>query len=96
MGVLEIHFHDSEFRLSLNPGTDRERTLSLGSRGDSGSSTRGGTSGRPAIASKLRSFGVLALVVGAGVAYNRIQSRRAREAAAERDSGRRFPRIRSR
>lgn len=96
MGILDVHFHDSEFNWSINPGTDRERTFSLGSRGESTTSTDGGTTGRPSIAPKLRSFAVLALVVGAGVVYNRIRSRRARAAAEERDSGRRFPRIRSR
>jgi hypothetical protein len=98
MGILEIHFHDSEFSWSMNPGTDRERSFSLGTGSKSRiATTDGGQSDRPAIASKLRSFAIMAVVIGAGVAYNRLQRRRARDAAeAEESGGGRLSRLRSR
>ncbi|MFC7079775.1 hypothetical protein [Halorussus caseinilyticus] len=101
MGILEIHFHDSEFSWSVNPDggekQSRSRSLSLGSGSESDASTDGGQSDRPSIAPKLRSFAILALVVGAGIAYNRLRSQRARKAAAEEESvGGRLSRIRSR
>jgi hypothetical protein len=82
MGILEIHFHDSEFSWSMNPGTDSERSLSLRTGSRSEPTTDGGGRRRAAIASKLGTVGVLALVVGAGFVVNRLRSRRAREAAA--------------
>jgi len=103
MGILEIHFHDSEFSWSVDAGTGKERSLSFGTGGESrtaatdGGESDGGESDRPAIAPKLRSFAIMAIVIGAGVAYNRLQDRRAREAAeAEASSGGRFSRLRSR
>lgn len=90
MGILEIHFHDSEFSWTMNPGTDEERSFSLGSTG--GSTADGGHRERPAIRPKLRSLAVLMLVVGAGIAYNRMRSR---GETAEEES-RRLPGIRSR
>lgn len=96
MGILEIHFHDSEFRWSLNPGTDRERSLSLGTGSRAEATTDGGGRGRPSIVSKLGTVGTLALVIGAGIAFNRLRSRRAREAEAEKESrGRRLSLSRS-
>jgi hypothetical protein len=87
MGILEIHFHDSEFSWSVNPGNGDERSLSLGSD-DESATTDGGRRERPAIKPKLRSLAVMALVVGAGYAYNKMKARKAREAAAEESSGR--------
>jgi len=102
MGILEIHFHDSEFSWSVSPGSDDEetasRSLSLGSGGES--ATDGGREReRPAIKPKLRSLAIMAFVVGAGVAYNRLQRRRARRAAeAEEEAANAGPlsRLRSR
>ncbi|WP_135824493.1 hypothetical protein [Halorussus ruber] len=99
MGILEIHFHDSEFSWSTNPGSDEERSFSLGGKRKSGAATTdGGGTDRPSIAPKLRSLAIMALVVGAGIAYNRLKDRRAREAAEaeEQASGGRLSRIRSR
>ena len=98
MGILEIHFHDSEFSWSMNPGTDRERSLSMKTGSRSKPTTDGGGRGRPAIASKLGSLGALALVIGAGIAVNRLRSRRARKGAAETEGksrGRRLSLFRS-
>ena len=86
MGILEIHFHDSEFNWSMNPGSDEEdsesRSLSLGSGSESSATPDGGQEReRPAIKPKLRSLAIMAFVIGAGVAYNRLQDRRARRAA---------------
>ncbi|WP_435174936.1 hypothetical protein [Halorussus sp. AFM4] len=108
MGILEIHFHDSEFSWSVNPGGGRERSLSFGTGdragttdgGTSGRSGRGGSTGRPSMGPKLRSAAVVALVVAGGIAFNRIRSRRAREAvereAAEQESSGPFSLLRSR
>lgn len=97
MGILEVHFHDSEFSWSVNPGGDGQ-SLSLGSGSESETATTdGGQSERPALAPKLRSFAIMAFVIGAGVAYNRLKDRRAHEAAeAEASSGGRLSRLRSR
>ncbi|WP_135852779.1 hypothetical protein [Halorussus salinus] len=85
MGILEIHFHDSEFSWSVSPGSDDEetasRSLSLGAGGDESATDGGQERERPAIKPKLRSLAIMAFVIGAGVAYNRLQDRRARRAA---------------
>ncbi|WP_137285253.1 hypothetical protein [Halorussus salinisoli] len=96
MGILEIHFHDSEFSWSMNSGTDDERSFSLRSGSRSGAATDGGQTDRPSIVPKLRSLAVLALVVGAGIAYNRLQDRQAREQAEAEESRGRLSRLRSR
>jgi hypothetical protein len=98
MGLLEIPFHDSAFSWTTNSGTDRERSVSFGTGSKSKIvATDGGESDRPALVPKLRSFAIMALVVGAGVAYNRLQRRRAREAVeAEESSGGWVSRLRSR
>jgi hypothetical protein len=99
MGILEIHFHDSEFSWSMNPGSGEKRSLSLRSGGGSEATTDDGEEReRPAILPKLRSVAIMALVVGAGVAYNRLQERRARRAAEaeEEASGGPLSRLRSR
>ncbi|UPV74565.1 hypothetical protein M0R89_00500 [Halorussus limi] len=100
MGILEIHFHDSEFSWSVNSGSDEGRSLSLGSGGSSATTDGGEPRRRPSIKPKLQSFAIMALVVGAGVAYNRIQGRRARRAAEaeeeEAAGGGPFSRLRSR
>lgn len=97
MGILELHFHDSRFEWTVNPGSDEERSLSLGLGGESdqsvtdGGRSRGSGRSRPSILPKLKMFGALALVVGAAAAFNRIQNRRVekmREAEAEESSGR--------
>jgi hypothetical protein len=100
MGILEIHFHDSEFSWSMNPGDGEEatasRSLSLGSGGKSASADGGKKRERPAIKPKLRSLAIMAFVVGAGVAYNRLKDRRARAAEAEEEAGgSRLSRLRS-
>lgn len=91
MGILELHFHDSELSWTMSPGTDSERSFSLES--ESESVTDDGQRERPSVKPKLRSLAIVALVVGAGIAYNRMKARR-REAAEESSS--RLPRIRSR
>ncbi|UPW00704.1 Tad domain-containing protein [Halorussus gelatinilyticus] len=103
MGILEIHFHDSEFSWSMDRGSDgeesRSRTFSLGSGGESVTTDGGGERERPGIKPKLRSLAVMALVVGAGVVYNRLQRRRAQrtaDAEAEAGGGSRLSRLRSR
>ncbi|NHN59367.1 MULTISPECIES: hypothetical protein [Halorussus] len=103
MGILEIHFHDSEFSWSMNPGGDEGRSFSLGTGGSSeasGATTDGGSTGRPSMGPKLRSAAVLALVVAGGIAFNRIRARRAREAVeretAEQESKGPFSLLRSR
>jgi hypothetical protein len=94
MGILELHFHDSEFSWSVSPGTGTERSLSLKTGSKSGgkssrkSSRSAGSSGggtSPSAKSKLGSLAVLGLVVGAGIVFNRLRARRAR-AAAEAES----------
>ncbi|WP_128476031.1 hypothetical protein [Halorussus pelagicus] len=101
MGILEIHFHDSEFHWSMNPGSGEKRSLRSGESGESGELTAadgGEEPERPAIKPKLRSLAIMALVIGAGVAYNRLQRRRARRAAEaeEEAASGRFSRLRSR
>lgn len=95
MGILEIHLHDSEFSWSVNPGSGKERSLSLrtGSKSRSKSSSkssraRGGSGegGRPSLGPKLGSLAVLGLVVGGGIAFKRLRSRRARESAKTEQS----------
>ncbi|WP_158056265.1 hypothetical protein [Halorussus halophilus] len=103
MGILELHFHDSELSWNFGPGADEERSFSLGTGGESKTTaTNGGRekSESPSLAPKLRSFGVLALVIGAGILYNRRKARRksgrAEEAETEEKSaGRRFSLSRS-
>lgn len=102
MGILEIHFHDSEFSWSMNPDGDDEetasRSLSWGSGGKSASADGGKERERPAIKPKLRSLAIMAFVIGAGVAYNRLKDRRARRAAEaeEKAGGGRLSGLRSR
>jgi hypothetical protein len=99
MGILEVHFHDSRFEWTFNPETGgEERSLSLGVGSESEPTPTDDGESRPAVASKLRSLAILALVVGGAVAYNRMQSRRAAEVAeAEAEStGRRLSLSRSR
>lgn len=100
MGILEIHFHDSQFEWTVNPGTSEERSLSLGLGSESGGSPTEATAGErggqsdSSIPPKLKSMAVLALVVGAAAAFNRIQSRRAqkvREGEEESSGGRLSP-----
>ena len=93
MGILEIHLHDAEFSWSVNPGSGKERSLSFrtGSESSSESSPgRGGSGegGRPSLGSKLGSLAVLGLVVGGGIAFNRLRARRARESAKTEQSSR--------
>lgn len=96
MGILEVHFHDSRFEWNINPGTEEERSLSFGVGSESNEATTdGGTGGRPSVAPKLRSFAIVALVVGAGIAFNRLRSRRAREEAEQESRGRRLSLSRS-
>jgi len=83
MGILEIHFHDSEFEWKFNPATDTSRGLPFTGDHESESETTAADGGAdtPSPASKLRSLGFMALVIGGAIAYNRIRSRRARKAA---------------
>ncbi|WP_135829184.1 hypothetical protein [Halorussus halobius] len=89
MGILEIHFHDAQFEWTFDAGTDDERSFAVGTGSDSRSERGGsGDAAGPSAASKLRSVGLVALVVGAAVALGRFRSRRARAAAeSDRDSG---------
>ena len=107
MGILEIHFHDSEFSWSVNPGRGEERSLSFGTGERSGATdgersrrSGGWSTDRPSMGPKLRSAAVLALVIAGGIAFNRVRSRRAREAveqeAAEQEARGPFSRLRSR
>jgi len=91
MGILELHFHDSEFSWTVDAGESGGRSLSVG-RGDSETVSDGGTNRPPSMWRKVRLFGVLGAVVGLGLAFNRLQRRRARKSAeAEAESsGRRF------
>lgn len=100
MGILDIHFHDSEFSLNVGSGStgdaDGGRSFSSGSGTRSErTETDGGAGTRPSLAPKLKSFAFLAAVVGAGVAYNKMQARRARTPSEEESSGRRFSLSRS-
>ena len=96
MGILELHFHDSELSWHFAPGTGRERSFSLGTGGESKTATNGGGETRPSMLSKLRSLAVLALVVGGGVAYNRMKARRREQAEQDAESsGRRLSLSRS-
>jgi len=97
MGILEIPFHDSAFSWTMNSGADGKRPVSSGTGSKSKIvATDGGESDRPALVPKLRSFAIMALVIGAGVAYNRLQRRRAREAVeAEESSGSWLSRLQS-
>lgn len=89
MGILEIHFHDAQFEWTLAPGTDEERSFSVGTgesgRGGSGDASRG------AVGPKLRSVGMVALAVGAAVALRRLRrNARAGDADGESASKRRL------
>lgn len=101
MGILELHFHDSELSWNFGPGTDEEGSFSLGTgRESKTTATNGGEkqSKSPSAAPKLKSFAVLAFVVGLGVFYNRRKARRKREQAEqteEESTGRRFSLSRS-
>lgn len=80
MGILELHFHDSQFEWTVNPGTNEERSLSLGLESESQEAPTGQSSrSRPSVVPKLKLFAVLALVVGVAAAFNRIQSQRAQK-----------------
>ncbi|WP_115863596.1 hypothetical protein [Halorussus litoreus] len=85
MGILEIHFHDSEFGFEweFNPAADTSRGLPFtGDReSESEPTAADGGADAPSPASKLRSLGFMALVIGGTIAFNRIRSRRARKAA---------------
>ena len=100
MAILDIHFHDSKFALNIGSGSSADsakgRKLSLPS-GKRSERTKadGGTTDRPSLAPKLKSFAFLAVVVGAGVAYNKLQARRARAATEGKSSGRRLSLSRS-
>lgn len=96
MGILEIHFHDSQFEWTLAPGTDEERSFSVGTGSESGSGRgESGDASRGSAGRKLRSAGLVALVVGAAVAFGRLRSRRARAAADSDDESRSASRLRS-
>ena len=71
MGILEIHFHDAQFEWTLAPGTDEERSFSVGQS----DSERGGTgdASQGSVARKLRSVGLVAFVVGVAVAFRRLR-----------------------
>ena len=96
MGILELHFHDSEFSWSVNPESGSERSLSFGTGKKSGggksssksSRAKGGSGerGRPSLGPKLGSLAVLGLVVGGGIAFKRLRSRRARESGKTEQS----------
>jgi len=96
MGILELHFHDSEFSWTVDAGESAGRSLSFG-RGERETASDGGSERPPSARGKLRLVGALAAVVGLGVAFNRFQRRRARKAAEaeEESSGRRFSLSRS-
>ncbi|MFC4552664.1 MULTISPECIES: hypothetical protein [Halorussus] len=93
MGILELHFHDSQLTWNVGGGeTGEGRSFSLGTGAKSGnpsggrSRSRGGTDGPPSMAPKLKSIGALALLVGGAMAYNRLKARRAQK-RAEAESG---------
>ncbi|WP_162224574.1 hypothetical protein [Halorussus amylolyticus] len=100
MGILEIHFHDSDFSWNVNPrGSEDGGALPFGSdESESQPETDGGETPAPSVANKLRTVGMLAVLVGLGVALSRLRSRRARKAAESNEqgsSGRRFSLSRS-
>lgn len=84
MGILEIHFHDSQFEWTIGPGASDEQSDTRSESVTGRATTDGGTSPSSA-ASKLRSVGALILVVGIVFVFNRIRSRRAQK-AAEREA----------
>jgi hypothetical protein len=83
MGILEIHFHDAQFEWTLAPGTDEERSFSVGK---SESGRRESDAARGSAGRKLRSVGLVALAVGAAVAVRRLrrQARADDESASKR------------
>ena len=92
MGILELHFHDSQLTWNIGAGgeTSEGRSFSLGTGAKSADGGRSrspaGTDGRPSMAPKLKSIGALALLVGGAMAYNRLKARRAQK-RAEAESG---------
>lgn len=104
MGILEIHFHDSDFSWTVNPRGSDEKTLSLGS-GESSSKTKSassgtastGSAGDGSLAGKLWMLGALAVFVGVGLGLSKLRSRRRTESAEseQKTSGRRLSLSRS-
>ena len=99
MGILEIHFHDSDFSWTVNPRGSDEKTLSLDS-GESSSQSSGGSTtetGDSHGAEKLWMIAALAAFVGLGVGVNKLRSRRASETGKsdQQSSGRRLSLSRS-
>lgn len=107
MGILEIHFHDSDFSWTVNPKGSDEKTLSFGSgksKSSSGpkSAPNGGTSpgsgtGDGSFRGKLWMLGALALFVGVGLGFGKLRSRRKTESGTseQQTSGRRLSLSRS-
>ena len=104
MGILEIHFHDSDFSWTVNPRKSDGKTLSFGS-GESSSKTKSASSGASSdsgtgdssFAGKLWMLGALALFVGVGLGLGKLRSRRETGSAesGQESSGRRLSLSRS-
>lgn len=103
MGILEIHFHDSDFSWTVNPRGSDEKTFSFGS-GESGSSSTSSGSGATesgtddgSFAGKLWMLGALAAFVGVGLGISKLWSRRKTESGTseQETSGRRLSLSRS-
>lgn len=108
MGILEIHFHDSDFSWTVNPRGSDEKTLSFSSgesseppsrtkSASSGAASPGSGTGEGSFAGKLWMLGALAVFVGAGLGLSKLRNRRRTESAeSEQDtSGRRLSLSRS-
>lgn len=91
MSLLEIHFHDSGFSLFGDSGESNGTASKLRSRASEAASgdSDGDGDGADTALGKLAMFGAVALVVTAGVAYNRVRRRRARVSGEKRSSERR-------
>lgn len=88
MSLLEIHFHDSGFSLFGDSGDSSNTASKLRSRASEAASGDSDGDSSDTALGKLAMFGAVALVVAAGVAFNRLRRRRDRAAGEERSSGR--------
>ena len=99
MGILEIHFHDSDFSWTVNPRKSSEGALSSDSGESASESFARSTTetGDSPGGQKLLMVGALAAFVGLGIGFSKLRSRRESEAAEseQQSSGRRLSLSRS-
>jgi len=86
MGILEVHFHDAQFEWTLAPGTDEERSFSVGTGDSPSDHGESNDDSRPSVGGKLRSVGLVAFVVGVAVVFRRLR-RNARATDSGGESG---------